>query len=86
MLAPILARGQATVSDDAGLRFPRFAGKDPRTLAQKAGGPTERIETIVTPDNVDFVTQTFRMTRGNASDIFPIIQFYSLRVKQQLIP
>ncbi len=65
---------QTASPEASGLRFNRFGAKQPETLADKPSGPTERIETIVTPDNIDYVIKTYKMTRGNASDIFAIIQ------------
>ena len=72
-VVPAQEAGQGT-AQTSGLRFNRFAEKDPATLALKPGGPTERIETIITPDNIDYVTKTYKITRGNAADIFGIVQ------------
>ncbi len=74
LFAPMFAVAQAPAPDASGLQFNRFADKRPDTLAHKPGGPTERIETIITPDNIDYVTKTYQLKRGHAADLFGVIQ------------
>ena len=73
LLAPGLARAQVE-PEQSGVRFNRSAVKSLETLAQKAGGPTERIEIQSTSDNRDYVVKTYVLKQANASEVFELIQ------------
>lgn len=53
-----------------GIRLNRFAAKTPETLAQKPGGPTERIEIQSTTDNIDYVVRAFPLKNANAAEAY----------------
>jgi type II secretory pathway component GspD/PulD (secretin) len=57
-----------------GLEFQRFAGKSRDALAEKAGGPTERIEVQSTTDHIDYVVKVYRLEHANSAEVFQLIQ------------
>lgn len=59
--------------DMDGLRFLRLGNKPPEALAQKPGGPTERIEIESTTDHIDYVVKTYMLKNANASEVFEMI-------------
>ncbi len=73
-LFPALSEArQAPVPESQGLEFPRFAGKDRSSLANKAGGPTERIEVQSTDDHIDYVVKVYELNNANASEVYQLI-------------
>ncbi|MCK4284254.1 MAG: hypothetical protein KAX44_08050, partial [Candidatus Brocadiae bacterium] len=77
LLLMVLASGIALAQvapEQSGVRFNRLAGKTLETLAQKAGGPTERIEIQSTDDHRDYVVRAYVLKEANASEVFELIQ------------
>ena len=74
VLGGALVCAGAFAQETQGIRLNRFGMKDPATLAQKAGGPTERIEIQSTTDNRDFVVKVYLLKNANASEVFELIQ------------
>jgi len=72
LLLPAELEAQNAPATD-GLEFNRFARKDPATLAQKPGGPTERIEVQSTDDHIDYVVKAYTLQQANAAEIFHLI-------------
>lgn len=66
--------GQGIGPTEREVEFPRFAAKNPESLAKKAGGPTERIEVQSTEDHIDYVVKAYTLQHANASEVFGIIQ------------
>ncbi len=68
---PALAQANPPALD--GLQFNRFAQKNPESLAQKPGGPTERIEIQSTEDHIDYVVKAYVLKEANAAEVYQLV-------------